>query len=210
MSYDAASYLRDVQTFRAHFPHAFAGHIVAEGHRAGFPFAKLLPDGTALIGVDSNFFLPRATNLFRLARMAPTVIRSGDVGLIGENLSGSTGHVNVESLSSLLEHPDIRERRKILVMHHYLYADDAIGDAMTKAVLREMRLDNRAETIRLIKDHGIELVLHGHWHVTNAYRAAGVRVLNSGGSLWSGYHQLSIYEDRIQVTYRDVSGRVAA
>ncbi len=208
MSYDAEKYLRDVRSFRMHFPHAFSRHIVAEGHHAGFPFAKLLPDDIALIGVDSNYFLPRAVNLFRLARMAPSVIRSGDVGLIGENLSGSSGYVNVESLTSLLEHPDVRHRRKILVMHHYLYSDEAIGEAMTPAVMREMRLDNRAETVRVIKDHGIEIVLHGHWHVTNAYRAGGARVLNSGGSLWSGFHQLDIHADRIRVTRREITGHV--
>ena len=207
-SYDTTAYHRDLAQFRSHFPHAFSGHITTDGHAYGFPFAKPLPNDVALIGVDSNHYLPKVTNLFRLARLAPSVIRSGDVSLIGENLSGSTGYVNTASLAALLEHPDVRHRRKILMMHHYLYPNQAIGDAMTAAVMKEMRLVNRDEVTQLIKAYQVELVLHGHWHVTNDYRAGGTRVLNGGGSLISGFNMIDVRPNQMRVTVGTTPGRV--
>ena len=207
-SYNAESYRRDLASFRAHFPHAFARHITTDGHVCGFPFARLLPGNVALIGVDTNHYLPRLTHFIQLARMAPRVIRSGDVSRIGENLSGSTGYMSIESLTALLNHPDVHSRRKILVMHHYLYNEHAIGDAMTNAVMQEMRLVNRGQVIDVIRQYHIELVLHGHWHVTNAYRAGGARVLNGGGSLEFEYHQIDVDPERMRITAGATPGRV--
>jgi 3',5'-cyclic AMP phosphodiesterase CpdA len=208
LQYDRVAYSRDLIHFRSHFPHAFANHITVPGHAHGFPFAKLLPHDIVLVGVDTNHYLPKVANLVRMLRAAPSTLRSRDISLMGENLSGSTGYVNIESLATLLEHPQVRHRRKLLVMHHYLYSDDAIGDAMTSAVMYEMRLANRQQVVQLLGDHRIDVVLHGHLHVTDQYRVGRARVVNGGGSLWNGMNILEIGDQHVGVTLGVASGHV--
>jgi predicted phosphodiesterase len=85
-------------------------------------------------------------------------------------------------------------------MHHYLYTDAAVGDVMTSAVRHEMRLANRQQVADLLRDHRVDVVLHGHMHVTDEYRVGGTRVVNGGGSLWNGMNLLEIGDQRVDVT----------
>ena len=199
--YNDRAYQRDLCAFRSHFSGTYEHCLPVKGNRCGFPFVKLLPDNVALIGVDTNRYVPRVYNMLRILGGTPNAIRTWDLAPMGENLSGSTGYLDLETTKAALELPEIRDRRKIVVMHHYLYTFAHAEMKSSAIYAREMRLLNRDAITDLFISHHVDLVLHGHWHIDDAYPldgALGPRVLNGGGSLTSGFNRIEVNDGGIQ------------
>jgi 3',5'-cyclic AMP phosphodiesterase CpdA len=187
--------------FRSHFAAAYENCLTLPQSVGGFPFVKLLPDNVALIGVDSSRYVPRSYGLLRVLRKARHVARSWDLDLVGENLSGSTGYLDLATTKAALEMPEIAGRRNIVVMHHYLYRQMHVEELTSTLYAHEMRLKNRDEITDLFVSHGVDLVLHGHWHIDDAYPldgALGPRALNGGGSLKSGFNRIEVEHNQVR------------
>ncbi|HEY3295232.1 MAG TPA: metallophosphoesterase [bacterium] len=201
LAYNDAAYQQDVAAFRAHFVEAYENCLTMRQSPGGFPFVKLLPDNIALIGLDTNHLMPRSYNLLRILRGSRSAMKTWDLTPIGDNLSGSTGFLDFATTKAALEMPQIEGRRKIVVMHHYLYPLPHVEDLTSGVFAREMQLRNREEISALFISHGVDLILHGHWHIDDAYQldgALGPKVLNGGGSLWSGFNRIEAGERGLQ------------
>ena len=186
-------YRESLYAFFFHFEDTFDGSLTVEGSRCGFPFVKLLPHNIALIGVDTNYLQPRLYHLFNLLRRARRVARTHDITLLGENLSGSTGAVELHALEKILTMRQVQKRRKILVLHHCLYPLNYLLSHVREAYAKEMRLTNQPEVSELLQRHGVDLVLHGHKHSLDHYRLPnGLQVLNGGGTMGEGFFGIEV------------------
>ena len=206
LAYSSADYDSSLANFSRYYGSAFDGVIRMSG-QSNFPFIKLLPGDLALIGIDSNFCLPRTYGLANTLYYARHAIRSHDITLLGENLSGSTGWIDIPSLETALSHPAVRHRKKIVLLHHCLYdfAHLALHTSLPYAM--EMRLTNRDDVARILTAHAVDLVLHGHEHTTESYHViGGVRVLNGGGAFSGRFHVIDSIGPMIRVHRRDSVG----
>jgi 3',5'-cyclic AMP phosphodiesterase CpdA len=93
----------------------------------------------------------------------PFVRRRGPLALIGVSsavptpplmATGWLGRGQLEALEPILARLSIEPAFRILLIHHPLRSDSRIK-----------RLTDAAELLVLLKQHGVELVLHGHDHV---------------------------------------------
>lgn len=199
LSFDK-TYDKALQRFMWRFERAFDGILTPNGKRWGFPFVKLLPGNTAIIGVDSCQLPPRLYGPPTFLRSAYRAWRTHDVSALGENLSGSTGKVDHESLDAVLSMPEVKHRRKIVIMHHYMNGLAQMTRQTSAAYANEMRLVNQEAVAGLLGTHGVELVLHGHEHVVDDYLLdGGTRVLNAGGADTPGINCLEVSPQTLRV-----------
>jgi 3',5'-cyclic AMP phosphodiesterase CpdA len=93
----------------------------------------------------------------------PFLRRRGPLALIGLSSSvptpplmatGTLGHAQLDALERMLVTLSAEDAFRVLLVHHPLRSDS-----------RVKRLTDSAALITLLKQHGVELVLHGHDHV---------------------------------------------
>jgi 3',5'-cyclic AMP phosphodiesterase CpdA len=93
----------------------------------------------------------------------PSLRRRGPLALIGVSTAvptpplmatGWLGKSQMEALERLLSHLSSESAFRVLLIHHPLRSD-----------ARAKRLTDAPELLALLKQHGVELVLHGHDHV---------------------------------------------
>jgi len=192
-TYSVGDYRRSAEKFTERFAPAFGDCMSAQSFCKGMPFVKLMSDDFVLVGIDSNFYMPRIYGIGNVLRSARRVIRTHDLALLGENLSGSTGWVDTHSLDTILSWPEVKSRRKIVLLHHCLYDLDHLIERTSRPYAMEMRLCNRDEVVEILQRHNVELVLHGHEHASDDYRLpGGIRVLNSGGAQSGCFHLIDV------------------
>lgn len=151
------------KTFGAAYGHYLYGHHVSP-QAARFPVLTLLDD-CALIGLDSN---------------------QGELswwqGLFAE---GSLGNQQLAALSALLDAPDVRQRTKIVYLHHHPFLDSFavrpdVGERGYLAHLlgwntrRFRRLKDAYSLMQCIRDR-VDILLFGHQHYGLDYSAEGQR-----------------------------------
>jgi 3',5'-cyclic AMP phosphodiesterase CpdA len=155
-----------VKEFRAHFAEAFEGcRFAAEGKT--FPFLKVLGD-TAIIGVNS-------------------VARYSSV----KNPVGSNGEVDdlaFQQIDDLLKDPSVREKRKIVTIHHHFHKMSTGPEGTLKSVWgaierQTMKLRGKSRLLDLFRDHRVTMVLHGHVHLSFNYERKDLCFANAGGSI---------------------------
>lgn len=200
LNYRASDYAAELQQFREHYADAFEDSVTGAGEEAGFPHVKLLPENVALVAIDSNRLLPRVCGLRTVLRRGRQALRHHDLTLLGENLSGSGGAVDLDALAALLALPDVRDRRKIAVLHHCPYSMDHLLPHMLPGVAREIQLVNQAAMLALFERFHVELVLHGHVHILQHYRLSkAMRALNSGGTVERGFFHIDVAPHALRV-----------
>ena len=183
-----SDYNHELHRFHEHYAESFGDCLTASGMRAGFPYVKLLPENLAVIGLDSNRLLPSVCGWHTLLGRARAAIRTRDLTLLGKNLSGSGGAIDLPALEALLARPELEGRRKIAVLHHCPYPIQHLLPHMLPGVAREIQLVNQPELIGLLERHDVELVLHGHVHILQHYRLSpALRAINSGGTVDQGF-----------------------
>ena len=92
------------------------------------------------------------------------------------------------------------------MMHHYLQSDQNMIKNHGRGYSRFMKLENRNETMQLLIEHDIDLVLHGHHHENGEYWISGdmLRVLNGGGSYYGPcWNLVEISADDIKIDVID-------
>ena len=156
-------YHQDLARFHDCFDFAFDEIIpCCESEHGFFPFIKILPQGVALVALDSNRLLPQ----------------------IRGNVFCSNGFVDPVSFSRVLSHPSLANRMKIVVLHHHLLPTAVVRQREGRVFATASRLVNRLELVRILEQQQTDLVLHGHYHRQESYHIGqGVRVLNNGDFL---------------------------
>lgn len=163
LKFNIEKYQKELQQFYFYFQETFFNSIKPNQQAELFPFAKELFEDTVLITIDSN----------------------AAIGL-KKNNAASNGRVHLGSLETLLQDARIRDKKKIVMMHHYLQSEKNMIKDHGRGYSRFMKLKNRKETTQLLIDNDIDLVLHGHHHENVEYWINGdmLRVLNGGGSYY--------------------------
>ncbi len=98
------------------------------------------------------------------------------------NPFGSNGHVPREQLQSaeaILNHPSVAGFSKIMLIHHhfskYRPYDDSIADKLYhRFESQTLKLYGRKKVEELLARFEVDAVLHGHTHISEIYRKAGV------------------------------------
>lgn len=176
--YQWTDYTRALQFFNSFFKRTFNGTVLSSQYSyCGYPFIKLIGKEIALIGLDSN-----------------------QIPMIPGNIVCSNGFLRRESTKEILSDDRIKNRIKIVLMHHYLHPDDYVASKEGAWFSDTMRLSNRAETIELLKQHRIDLILHGHYHIHEEYWLSNenLRVLNSGH--YGDWSLIEIKDGEIKIT----------
>jgi len=161
-----APYDRRVQEFAGQFSEAFERTLTVS-KESPFPFVKMVND-VVLIGINS-------------------VARYSGV----RNPLGSNGWVDddqLERFERLVGSRLFTGKRKIVLIHHHFCKLEQNGVGTMHSVWgtierQTMKLRGKKDLLRLFQQHGIDLVLHGHYHRTMEYERKGIRFLNGGGSV---------------------------
>ena len=160
-------YGKKVKEFRAYFAEAFEGcQFGADGKT--FPFAKVIGN-TAMIGVNS------------VARY------SGVKNPVGSN--GGVDDLEFQRIGDLLKDPLVREKRKIVIIHHHFHKmstgpEGALKNVWGAVERQTMKLRGKSRLFDLFKDHGVSMVLHGHVHLSFSYARKDLCFANAGGSVF--------------------------
>ncbi len=132
-----------------------------------FPFIKIIDD-IQFIGVNSVAEYSRVKNPF-----------------------ASNGEISLEKfneLSGLLEQYNSGNEKRIVLIHHHFNKMEP-GDGKKHASLwqniekQTMKLKKKKRLLNLLQIHEIDLVLHGHYHVSNEYERKEIKFLNAGASI---------------------------
>ena len=157
---------RKVEEFRGYFREAFAKSVFGAPSNP-FPYAKLLGD-VALIGLNSIAHYSRLKNP------------------VGSN--GAVGDSQFRRTRQLLEMPEIRSRKKIVLIHHHFNKMEAPETGALNSVWgaierQTMKLRGKKRLLELMQEHEVALVMHGHVHVNESYERKGIPFLNGGGTI---------------------------
>jgi 3',5'-cyclic AMP phosphodiesterase CpdA len=155
-----------IREFGFAFGETFA-HTLRHSDKRLFPFAKILGD-VALIGVNTVAAHSRFKNP------------------IGSN--GAVDDRSFDLLVELLESPLLHAKHKIVALHHHFCrmrdVQPSAAHSVWGAIERQtMKLHGKSRLLKLFSRTSVEMVLHGHVHVSNEYCRGGVRFVNAGGSV---------------------------
>lgn len=179
LRYSLNDYIRDLEKFNDYLHPAFEGSFCAGESFYGYPHAKILSGKVAVICIDSNLPLGIRNNLF-----------------------ASNGHINLHRVENLLSDPRLAGKTIIPVIHHCLYPMGEFKRRHDLIFEKSMILHNRDQVTGFFENHGIRLVLHGHYHVHERYTAgsAGMVVLNSGRGYAGDWHLIDAGSDDFEIT----------
>ncbi|MEG8947686.1 metallophosphoesterase family protein [Rosettibacter firmus] len=175
------NYNEKLLVFISHFKELFDKTITIS--KNVFPYAKIFGN-IALIGINSIDKYSKIKNPF-----------------------ASNGKVNKEQrkeLKKLLNLPHLKEKLKIVLIHHHFYKNNINASSSFNAFWNKienytMKLRGKKKLIKLFKKNNIKLVLHGHSHELKEYYRKGIRFINAGGSIESDYYsQPGLYIIEIQ------------
>ena len=146
-------------------------------------------------GLFRNAFFPREKFPF------PYLKPLGDVLLIGlssvsgyspvKNPVGSNGFVDdrqQQQLDQMLSSGQFKRSRSIVLIHHHFNKMDHRTNGTMQSVWKAfeqqtMKLRGKKDLMRLFKKHGVDAVLHGHYHQNMEYTRKGLQFINGGGSI---------------------------
>jgi len=184
----------------SHFPEVFLSNCPAELNLAKkglFPFVKVLAGGRiALIGLDTTGHL------------------TAKIGLL--NSLGTISRTQLAELRSLLRHPWLHDRIKIVAMHHHpmIVPVATMFDSFKLLFQSKQLLD-------LLYESHVDLILHGHKHhpfcwQSHTFRDHDLTVIcagppdayANGRSSALVYNIYSIIGHRVAIHYRTCSPRL--
>jgi len=155
-----------VKSFNQIFTNSFSD-CVYEGTSNSYPYAKFVGDAL-IIGINSNAEYSSISNPF-----------------------ASNGEVSIEQLNEvgkiLDEFGNFVKYKIILIHHHFnkLKNDSGFSSAglWQNIEKQTMKLRKKKRLYTLLQEYKIDLILHGHLHITQGYEKNGLKFLNAGGSI---------------------------
>lgn len=188
-------YRNALQYFAARFKHTFDTALPIGGEEtAGFPYVKSLNDQYAVVAIESNFVSPHIKMFLPYALLKYLITK--DMFVATDSPICSNGWIDIDLLRKALVHPEIKEKRIIVLMHHYMYSKQQVTRYMSASFAKTMSIVNREQVIEELRNFNIELILHGHWHVTEEYPVCtgtlhalnGAGVLQKNDGKWNLLH----------------------
>lgn len=160
------NYYEKVKKFHKQFNESFKNtKLSSEG--TIFPYLKILKENIAIIGINS------------IAEW------SCDLNPIASN--GNINDDNFNRIKKLLMQKKIKDMLKIVLIHHQ-FNRPSKSELDDEHVLwlyserRTMRLHNKKRLFKLFKKAGVDMILHGHTHITNSYKLKVSLFVNSSAS----------------------------
>ena len=174
-------YNKKVNEFYLHFKETFEDAEVLDEDTV-FPYAKII-DGVLFLGLNTNDEYSSAKNIFA---------SNGAVRL--DQFNKTTKILN--SLSD-------KVHTKIIMLHHHFNKIETVQNGTfanfwQNIEKQTMKLRKKKRLFNLFKEYNIDLVLHGHYHVTGGYERKGIKFLNAGGST------MNDKEGRLSLNFIDI------
>jgi 3',5'-cyclic AMP phosphodiesterase CpdA len=182
-------YGAQVEEFRGYFHEAFERCMYASTGRA-FPYAKVFA-GVVLFGVNS------------VAHYSPVKNPVGSNGEVGDG--------QYRRLRHLMDAPQLRGKRKIVLVHHHFHripppAQGALQSVWGAIERRTMKMHGKKRLFQLFRECGVALVLHGHVHANGEYERKGIPFVNGGGSLLGSGSRIAF--NLISITPGSIENRI--
>ncbi len=187
-------YNNKIKSFNDIFASTFKDCIYL-GESNSYPYAKIIGD-VLFVGINSNAEYSTLSNPFA---------SNGEVSLEQFN----------ETAKILNDYSNFVKYKIILIHHHFnkLEGSKSFSSAgLWQNIERQtMRLRKKKRLITLFKEFNVDLVLHGHLHITEKYEKKGVKFLNAGGSIKSSNSNklkiniISIGENTIRTEIKKIS-----
>lgn len=177
--YSKKNYADDLRLFNSTFNGVLDRVIKLNSEDiGGFPFIKVLSEQVALIALESNGLLPH----------------------LNKNALCSNGYIDPVSAEKILSHETLKNKIKIVLMHHHLAPENEVTKRSGKWFSETMKLVNRQEMTEIFKKHDVDLVLHGHYHYQEEYFLADgvVKVVNNGDNNFGSL--INVGDGKIEVT----------
>ncbi len=159
------NYNQKVQEFYSYFPELFDNSIYFDQKQI-FPFAKLI-DNFLLVGLNSIAPYSKVNNPF-----------------------ASNGKIELSQLNDMVkifEQFENEKYRKIVLVHHHFnkmkIKENLSNNFWQKIEKQTMKLKKKKRLFKIFNQYGVELVLHGHYHISKDYVRKGIRFSNAGASL---------------------------
>ena len=139
------------------------------GSRVHFPFVKIIKNRVAIIGLNSCMtvqdFLSNPEVLLHTAR-------------------GKVSSDQLLALSKVLSDPSLKGKYKIVVLHHHVLGTpkEAPETGRTHEFFMH-KLINADELLKVLLDHGVDLVLHGHRHIRKFSKLHNMIVIGAGSAI---------------------------
>ncbi|MFH1434968.1 MAG: metallophosphoesterase [Pseudomonadota bacterium] len=151
---------RIVDYFQSTFP----------GGRPHFPFVKIIENRVAIIGLNSCMsvrdFLSNPEVLMHTAR-------------------GKVSSDQLLALPKVLSDPSLKGKYKIVVLHHHVLGNPREAPGTGRAYEFFMqKLINADELLKVLMDHGVDLVLHGHRHIRKFNKLHNMIVIGAGSAIY--------------------------
>lgn len=130
-------------------------------------------------------------NLKLTGNIAIIAVNSIDKWSADKNMEGSNGRIrkkDLKEIRGILKSKEVRDKHKIVVLHHHLYKEDLREDLPVhslwlKTIRWKMKLRNRKKLLEFFKKHKVNLILHGHTHVSEVYNLNGLTIVNSSACI---------------------------
>ncbi len=186
-------YDRKVEEFSEYFSETFKGCVYRNKEKI-FPYAKIIDD-VLIAGVNSIARYSKVKNPF-----------------------ASNGVVEPEQLNEVKNiFNDFRNfcKYKLLLIHHQfnkIKISEGSPNSLWQIIEKQtMKLRKKKRLFSLFKQHGVDLVLHGHLHEQREYYRKGIRFLNAGASVKNNLYRklfinfIDLKSSKIKVSVHSIS-----
>lgn len=186
-------YNAKVKSFNNIFQNSFSDTIY-EGKSNSYPFAKIVGE-VLFVGINSNAEYSSLSNPF-----------------------ASNGEVSVEQFSETAkifnEFGSYTKFKIVLIHHHFNKMKNESGFSSAglwqNIEKQTMKLKKKKRLYTLFQEYNVDLILHGHLHITQHYEKNGLKFLNAGGSVKSvdpgklKINILTVNKDKITADVRKI------
>ncbi|HOJ19703.1 MAG TPA: metallophosphoesterase [Ignavibacteriaceae bacterium] len=206
-NYSRGNYYSSINRFYHNYKYTLENIISLGPNKYPFPFIKLLENDIALICIDSNKVYPTMqVSFFDVIESLGRMIW-GDRDWIDESFDYSdnpiccNGWIEIKDIKKVFAHPSLRGKKKVVLLHHYLYKLEEVLEYQTESFGYYMRIWPRSLNAFLehIKKQKVDVVLHGHWHISETYKHGNIRIVNSGDSIHTGWHLIDFTKPNLRV-----------
>jgi predicted phosphodiesterase len=178
---ERTDYHKKIQEFRYFFDETFTNCYFPYPDKL-FPYGKSLED-ILFIGLNSIAPYSKIKNIFAS--------------------KGKLDKLQLEGMKKIVQWSEAENKTKIVLVHHHF------GSSRKKAKQNflenienfHMKLKKKKKAFQLFKSQGVDLILHGHVHLSNEYWKKGLHFVNAGASV------LSLNPDEININFISVENK---
>ena len=160
-------YNKKVKDFYLYFPELFDNSAYFNPEII-FPFAKII-DNFLFIGMNSIAEYSKVNNPFAS--------------------NGTISMQQIAETTNILDKFRHLHLRKIVMVHHHfnkiIVKENSQSSFWQNIEKQTMKLRKKKRLLKIFKNEGVELILHGHYHESIDYERKGIRFSNAGASFIS-------------------------